>query len=163
MTCVMNSSLNPVPAPDMGWAPILMILGIYGLAILAPLSVLIEACVLHWQMPRTRSFWNSLGNSFLMNLASGILGFGWVFLGIPRLEDLSSRTGGGYYQPSAIAERGFWSSVALYCMLSMAVEGLILMILDRYRHSLRRVWLVSLVANVLSYAALFGVLPALLN
>ena len=153
----MNYVIDPAPTPDMGWAPILVILGIYGLAILAPLSVLIEACVLHWQIPgRTRSFWNSLANSFLMNLASGILGFGWVYLGIPWLGDLSDRTGGDYYQASAVAGRAFWASVALYCILSVMVEGFLLMILDRKQHTLRRVWLVSLVANVLSYVALFG-------
>jgi hypothetical protein len=38
------------------------------------------------------------------------------------------------------------------------VEGVILMILDQKEHTRRRVWLVSLVANVLSYGALVAAL-----
>jgi hypothetical protein len=152
----MNFVTYPIHTPDMGWAPILMILGVYGLAILAPLSVLIETCILHWQMAGTNSFWHSLKNSLLMNLASGILGVGWVFLGIPWLGSLNDRTGGDYYEPSPIAQKGFWTSVVLYCILSVMIESIILTILDRKQHTLRRVWLVSLVANVLSYLGLFG-------
>jgi hypothetical protein len=155
---MMYCIINPAPTPDMGWAPILMIMGLMGLAILAPLSILIEACVFHWQMPGTRSFWKSLRNSLLVNLASGTLGFVWVFGQLPRLEELSERTGGDYYQASDIAQQAFWASVAVYWILSVIVEGVILMALDQKQHTRRRVWQVSLAANVLSYVALFGAL-----
>jgi hypothetical protein len=154
MYCV----INPAPTPDMGWGPIMMIMGVMGLAILAPLSILIEACVFHWQMPGTRSFWKSLRNSLLVNLTSGVLGFVWVFGQLPRLEQLSDRTGGDYYQVSDIAGRAFWVSVVLYWILSVIVEGFTLAALDQKQHTRRRVWQVSLVANVLSYVALFGAL-----
>ena len=155
---MMYAITNPAPIPDMGWAPILGILGIVALAILAPLSILIEACVFHCQIPGTRSFWKSLRNSLIVNLASGILGFIWVFVQLPRLEGLSDQTGGDYYQVSDIAGRALWVSMVVYWILSVIVEGFTLVALDQKQHPRRRVWQVTLVANVLSYVALFGAL-----
>lgn len=152
--------MNLAPVPDTGWAIILIMFGMHALAILAPLSILVEAVVLRLLLPRARSFWRSLGCSLLMNLISGLLGVGWVYFGSFWLYGLSGNTG-SYYVPSPEAERALWSSIVLYWALSVAIEGIILMLLEKGQYHPCRIWSVCLVANILSYVALFVLFPML--
>jgi hypothetical protein len=135
--------------------------GMYALVILAPLSILVEAVVLRLLLPRARSFWRSLGCSLLMNLTSGLLGVVWVYYAASWLFELNERTGGSYYVPSPEAERVLLPSVVLYWALSVVIEGIILMLLEKGRYHPGRTWAVCLAANVLSYVALFVLFPIL--
>jgi hypothetical protein len=153
--------VNLVPIPDVGWAFSVLFLGVGALVVLAPLTVLGEAAVLRWLLPGGRP----LRNSLLANLASGMLGYGGLALGGPSFFNLgdfvTQRTGGDYFSAPDIALAAYLLIfMAIFWLVSVAVEGVALMVLDRDR-PVRRVWLASLVANVCSYAviliALFAV------
>jgi len=143
--------VNLVPIPDIGWAFGVLFLGVGALVVLAPLTVLGEAAVLRWLLPGGRS----LRNSLLTNLASGLLGYGGLVLGGPSFfnlgEFVTQRIGGDYFSAPDIALVAYLLSfMAIFWLMSVAVEGVLLMVLERGR-PVRRVWLASLAANACSY------------
>ncbi len=138
------------------WQVLIAMFGIYALAILVPLSILVETVVLRLLLPRARSFWRSLGCSLLMNLISGLLGIACIYYGMPWLFELNERTGGSDYGPSLEAEQALVPSIVLYFALSVVIEGIILMLLEKGQYHPRRIWLVCLIANILSYIALLA-------
>jgi hypothetical protein len=149
-----------VPVLDVGWAYTVLMLGVWGQVVLVPLTVLGEAGVLRWLLPGARP----LRDSLLMNLASGLLGFvglaliGPSFFGVG--ESLNARTGGDYYTASSFAQASFLLAImGISWALSVLVEGGVLAVLVRGR-PVRRVWPVSLAANVVSYAAMLLILFA---
>jgi hypothetical protein len=147
-----------VPLLDLGWAYSLLMLGVWGQVVLIPLTILSEAGVLRWLLPGARP----IRDSFLMNLVSGLLGFLGLALGGPSFfgiaEFFSTRTGGDYYTASVLAEAAFLLTImGISWALSVVVEGGVLAALLRGRPG-RRVWLVSLVANGVSYAAMLLIL-----
>ena len=146
--------MNLVPVPDMGWTIIAAIMGLSALAILVPLSILIETFVLHIYLPQARSFWHSLRDSFVMNLVSGLLGFGGICFGWPALSLFNERTGGSYYRVSPAAKQTTLLSMVIYWALSVVIEGLILTRLEKGQCPLHRIWSTCLIANILSYVAL---------
>jgi len=132
--------------------------GVRILLVLMPLTILGEAGVLRWLLPNGRS----LRDAFLTNLISGLVGLGGLALVGPSFftigEHLTERTGGDYYAAPATAQVAFLSGTMLvFWAFSVVIEGLVLMVLVR-RHPVRRIWLVSVAANVGSYAVILLVL-----
>ena len=147
-----------VPVLDVGWAYGVFVGGVRTLLVLMPLTVLGEAGVLRWLLPSGRP----LRDAFLMNLVSGLVGLGGLVLVGPSFftfgEFFTGRTGGDYYVAPATAQVPFLSSVMLVSWaLSVAIEGLVLMVLVR-EHPVRRVWPASVAANLGSYAVILLIL-----
>ncbi|MEW5870110.1 MAG: hypothetical protein AB1894_12600 [Chloroflexota bacterium] len=125
------------PLPDVAGPGLLIgiyALGIGILCVLFLLIVVIESAVL--QFMRWGSFRRSLRGSFLMNLASTLVGFFFLAL-LPQWKLLG---------------------ILVAWALSVLIEGLVLLRLQR--DAGRRNWTVALVANLVSYAIL--IVPAYL-
>lgn len=131
-----------------------------------PLIIVGEAVVL-WRVLPKHSFWRSLGLSLAMNLTSALLGIvlGRLWLGLvdPSVLVYSSSH---YFDPPPGGIEGLWLKLtAVAWALSVVSEGVILMLLSKFRprpekvRLVGRIWLASLMANVVSYVAVFVVYP----
>jgi len=109
-----------------------------GLIILTPIIGIIEAVVMF--LLKWDKFWRSLWVSLLMNAISTIFGIGSVVVGF-LFSDLS-----------------LWLQVILAFLLSLLLEGGVLMLMKR--NATRLNWLTSLYTNIASY--LLVIVPLLL-
>lgn len=134
----MLASLFLSPPPDMGGGIIMMLLGLaIGAAVLLFLGIVfVEALILilmDW-----RSILTALLDSFLVNLATTILG---ILLGLCGVVSLSPR---------------MWATM---WGISVAIEGVLLQIIRR--QSAPKTWTASLITNIVSYIGLYSTVTAL--
>jgi hypothetical protein len=133
---------------DVSAGPAILILGVLlGGAILLAIT-LIEAVVL--RLLKWASFWRSLRDSLIVNVASALAGLVMYVLGTPRTisDGYDPARGGRIYEtlPPTIPPLLAW---LLAWALSVAIEGGLLFLLAR-RPS-RQTWTAALVINLVSY------------
>ena len=147
-----------VPMPDMGWVAIGFMFGMMVLVLSAPVTIFLEAIIIGFVFGLP--FKRSLTDSFLMNLASGILGLiAVVSLGPEIVNGLY--TAESYYR----AEPGaalilFAKMMGIPCVMSILVEGFILGWIETYSPR-QTIWLVAVLSNLVSYLGLFAILMLL--
>jgi len=159
--------MNLMPLPDLGWIPITAMIGVWGMILSFPLIILFEAAVLHRIFAEGVSFLRSLRDSFLVNLFSGLLGIIEIFLTDSYVwavgNVMGERLGADYYTATPAARAVFlFVFVFRFWPLTVVVEGIALMRLKR-GYPARRIWVTSLLANLVSYAGLFLALILILN
>ena len=138
---------------DVSAGPAILILGVLlGGTILLAIA-LIEAVVL--RLLRWASFWRSLRDSLIVNVASALAGLAMYVLGTSRTisDGYDPARGGRLYQtiPPTISPLLAW---LLAWALSVASEGGLLFLLAR--RPVRQTWTAALVMNIVTYA-LIGV------
>lgn len=151
---------------NVGWGVGVLMAHDWHWVITLPLIVVGEAIVLWCVLPK-HSIWRSLGLSLAMNLASALLGIvlGRLWLGLVEPSVLVYPRSDYFEPPAGGIERLWLKLTAVAWALSVVSEGVILMLLSRVRPSTEkvrlvgRIWLASLIANVVSYVAVFVVYP----
>ena len=154
--------MNLAPLPDLGWAAIGLMIGLWALVISFPAIVLIEAVVFWYTIRPGNSFWHSAGAALIVNLVSGGLGYLGVMFEIlvwfppPVLDYLDEYM--MMVSPPYIAGVVLLLTMLLnFWALSILVEGAVLMLMKRFWPSLSisRAWGATVLANTCSYLALF--------
>jgi hypothetical protein len=115
---------------DVAGPEILVVFGVGTFLVAAPFIALAEAVVL--RLLKWNTFWRSLLDSLLMNLASTLFGVCILTFGL--------------------FTNSVWIGLLVSGVLSVLIEGGVLTLLKR--HPARQTWLASLVANLVSYAGL---------
>jgi len=156
--------MNLAPLPDMGWAPIMMVLGLMGMLISFPAIVIIEAAVFKNMLWSDSTYSNAILLSLFANVVSAgigyLLGLTGIFSGYWgfALGIIERRTGADYYNAPPIAGLALWIAMILgFWFLSILIEGALLVFIEWWLepfYSSRKVWWASLVANTASYAML---------
>lgn len=124
----MNTNLLDVAGPGL-----VVVFGLGALIVVLPAIILVEAIVL--RLLRWGTLWKSLLDAFLMNLASSVVGACVFSLGF-----------------LALTAEALWTSLLVSGVLSVLIEGGVLMLLKR--HPARQTWTAALVTNVVTYAGL---------
>ena len=138
------------PLPDFGWGVLVLMGSLYGLAILVPLSVLLEALV--YMNFLRREPWTAIGVSLLVNLISGVIGI-FVINIVGRA--IIGRVSGGtsYYDSGGISSVALQVLWFVLWMVTVVIEGgLLRWIAPKF--SADRIWGVALLANLVSYMPL---------
>lgn len=146
---------------DMTWGIIIMFMGTAALVYVAPLTVLLEAYFLRRILHL--SFWRSLLDATIMNIATGILGTiatsYTVSLVLRPITEMSGEQllGADYYTPSRAAFLlALITLMGTLLVVSITVEGGVLSLMER-TSNVRSVWLASLWSNVTSNLVLFAI------
>jgi|GEM_PF-1010051 hypothetical protein len=141
---------------DIAAGPVFLLAGVFvGALVLLGIGVL-EGVVL-WRLS-WGTFWRSLRDSILANIASGIVGVVISVLGGNRWEQCGydPRAGGRWCEVLVTP----WVLVVGAWLLSVLIEGGVLMLLSK--HPPRQIWIAALLINVASYV-LLGVFAFLVS
>jgi hypothetical protein len=139
---------------DVAAGPAIFLFGVVAGVILVFVIALVEAAVL--RLLSWASFWRSLLDSFVMNLVSALAGLVLNVFAADYYQSCGySPDRGGRFCEWLVSP---WALLALAWLLSVLVEGGVLLLLRR--RAARQTWLAALVANIASYA-LIGLLMAL--
>jgi hypothetical protein len=127
------------PLLDSAVALLALVALIYG-SIAFVVVIFVEILIL-WRLG-WGSFLYSLLTSFIMNLASTFVG-GWLIASFYE-HILETYDSGGKY---------FMLFLLLF-LISLVLEGGVMLAMDRSRHKKEKVWGIALIANVISYILL---------
>ena len=143
--------MNMIPMPDTGWVSMMIIVGMYGMVIIIPFTILIEGLIIQRFLNLT--FWHGIKDAVIVNIISALLGVVYLTLTAPSIGGVGSDSnlylGASYYEPTPEAFMAvLWLALGIPYLVSVVVEGLLLVGLERDKP-----WNLSLLSAFLGNSA----------